>query len=59
MLNVAPQLPTVQFSLFTARLSFVLNRTTQRKTSDIIVFVFRARMVPREREERTEKQENL
>lgn len=31
MLNVAPQLPTVQFSLFTARLSFVLNRTTQRK----------------------------
>lgn len=31
MLNVAPQLPTVQFSLFAARLSFVLNRTTQRK----------------------------
>lgn len=30
-----------------------------KKTSDIIVFVFRARMVPREREERMEKQENL
>lgn len=30
-----------------------------KKTSDIIVFVFRARMVLREREERTEKQENL
>lgn len=59
MLNVAPQLLTVQFSLFTARLTFVLNRTTQRKTSDIIVFVFRVRMVPREREERTEKQEKL